>query len=118
MSLETLLLAVGASAATTGLIVALLRAGGPLISRLFGSVLKTRAELDADRDRIILGLRAEVDDWKRRTNTAVDRASAAEQEATRLRIEVASLNEFVDTLLGRLGTTRARVEAGEPFSRR
>jgi hypothetical protein len=118
VNLETLLLAVGVSAGTTGLIVVILRAGGPLIGKLFGAVLKTRAELDHDRDRITAALREEVADWRRRTETAVSQAKAAEESAARCRAEVMKLNEFVDTLLGRLGTTRERVENGEPWGRR
>jgi chromosome segregation ATPase len=113
--LETVLLTIGASAATTALVIAVLRAGGPIIGKLFGAVLKTRAELDADRDRIIDNLREEIDDWKRRTDTASRRAESAEREARKLRDQLRDLNAFVDTLLSRLGTTRAAVEAGEPF---
>lgn len=113
--LETILITVGLSATTTGIIIALLRAGGPLISKLFGAVVKTRAELDADRDRIIENLREEVEDWKRRTETTQKRAAAAEHEARDLRDQLRDLNVFIDTLLARLGTTRTAVEAGEPI---
>lgn len=113
--LTTILLAIGASAGTTALVIAALRAGGPVIGKLFGAVVKTRAELDADRDRIIDNLREEVDDWKRRTETAQHRAEAAEREARSLREQLRDLNSFVDMLLARLGTTRAQVEAGEPI---
>lgn len=115
--IEQILTTVGLSAGTTLLIVAILRAGGPLVSKMLGAVVKTRAELDADRDRIIDNLREEIEDWKRRTDTATSRAAAAEKEARSLRDKVRELDSFIDTLLQRLGTTRAQVEAGEPFSR-
>lgn len=114
-AIEQILITVGLSAGTTGLIIVALRAGGPLIQKLFGAVVKTRAELDADRDRIIDNLREEVEDWKRRTETAQHRAEEAEKAASRLREQLRDLNAFVDTLLVRLGTTRAQVESGEPF---
>jgi chromosome segregation ATPase len=108
----------GVSATTTGLIVLALRTGGPLIGRLFGAVVKTRAELDADRDRIIAALRSELADYQRRVEAAVTRANAAEASAASCRQEVKALNEFIDTLMERLGTTRERVENGEPWPRR
>lgn len=119
--IQALFLAVGFPAITTLAIIGLLRAGGPIFARLFGNLLKTRgemkAELDADRDRVIANLRLELDDWKRRLAEANTRASSAENEAAQARAEVARLNTFIDTLLARLGTTRAAVESGDPWGR-
>lgn len=109
--LSLILVTVGASATTTGAVIVVLRWAGPMVSRLAGTMLKTRAELDKDRDRIITNLREEVSDLTRRLETTEVRAEKAEKE-------VEHLNLFIDTLLRRLGTTRRAIEAGEPFGRR
>jgi hypothetical protein len=113
VSIETVLLAIGASASTTALVVAILRWAGPLVAKLFGSVLKTRAELDSDRDRVIEGLRSEIADWQRRLDAALERATAAEAQAAACREENHKLEEFIDTFLLRMGTTREAVEQGD-----
>jgi hypothetical protein len=63
VNLEALLVAMGVSATTTGLIVLALRTGGPLIGRLFGAVVKTRAELDAEGPVRCIGWRKEGRVW-------------------------------------------------------
>lgn len=113
--MEQILLAIGASAATTALVVALLRYAGPLVSKLFGTVLKTRAELDADRDRIITNLRSELDDMNRRLNDCNTGWNLARAESATAKARTVQLEGFIDRFLARYGLDRSAIEQGEPW---
>jgi len=92
-----------------------LRAVGPLAGRFFGTLLKSRAELDADRDRIIAQLRAEINDWERRLKVANDRAKVAEDRAALAEERIAALEAFIDRFLARFGLDRASIDRGEAW---
>lgn len=119
---QSILIALGAGVGAVAIVVALYRVMVPLASRVLGKYLETRKTLDSDRDRIIANLRAEIDDYRRRLETqekltrdANLRADAAEAKANATAEDLHELNEFIDTLLERLGTTRERVADGEPL---
>lgn len=104
MTFEQLVIAILSGTIGAGTLIAMIRLLGPLAQKLVGGLLRTRAELDADRDRIILNLRAEIDDHARRLKECEIRRTAAigrvdEQE------------KFIDQLLRHLGLDRATIEA-------
>lgn len=115
MDIEVLLAAFGVSVGTTAAIIAGLRFAGPLFGKIFGAALKTRAQLDQDRDRIITNLRDEIGDLTRRLDEEEEQNKRLLTQAKECKDEVENLNTFIDTLLTRLGTTRKKVENGEPL---
>lgn len=101
MTFEQLALAILSGSFGATVIIGAIRLLGPLATRFVGSVLRTRAELDADRDRIILNLRAEVDDHKRRLKDCEDGRQEVIERADELQQRVNDLESFRDEVLNR-----------------
>lgn len=113
--MEGIIAALLAGAGGSAIVIAILRWAGPAAGRLVGGVLKTRAELDADRDRIIDNLREEIGDMQRRLDTCTTGWAAARAEAVTAKNRVAALEGFIDRFLERYGLNREAIEHGEAW---